>query len=107
MGSNDWDWLAYLAALAIGIALIMVISIIVGIIWLTISAIVATHRYKQYLKQAEIDYQQIEDELGAGLEADEVLEAMFGAGVLTDEGFDNPFDWLNATAFGINLEEAP
>ena len=106
MSSND-EWIAWLAMLVWGLIILITISVIVGVIWFTISSIVATHRYKQYLKQAEIDYQQIEEELGAGHEADEVLEAIFGAGVITEDGFDNPFDWLNETVFGVNLEETP
>ncbi len=105
MNSNEWDWLAYLAALAIGLALIVWGLILIGLIWFLVSGCVAVYRHKKYLKEAGLDYRQVEDEVGAGLEADEVLQALWGAGVVTNDGYDNAFDWLSGTVFGVNLEE--
>ena len=108
MSSSDTDWIAYLAALAIGIALIIWGLIIIGILWFTVSSVIAAHRYKKYLAEAVEEYQAVEDEVAPEMDVDEVFSAAFGVGIdLSENGYDSGFDWLNGTVFGVELEETP
>lgn len=102
-----WDNVAVLATLVLALALLVWGLVVLSLVFFLISGVVAVYRYKKWLKDAERQYQQVEDEVGAGYESDDVLQAMFGAGVLTDDGFDSPYDWLQGTIFGTNLEETP
>src|SRR2546430_1135748 len=101
MSNDGTDALAYLAVVVIGFALIVWGLIIIGLLWFSISAVVAAYRYKKYLREANEEFEQVMSETGADLPVDEILRATYGAGIeLPENGFDY-FDWFEATVIGV------
>jgi hypothetical protein len=99
---KDDEWIVGLGFLALCIFLILVVTPLV----LVVLAIVASIRYEQLVKSGQEVYDRIEMEQGVDLPIDDVLRALFGAGVeLPQDGFEEPIDWFTATLFGVEEEQ--
>ncbi len=71
-----------------------------------ISGLVLVVRYQLAYAEAGSLYQQVEDEVGGGYKADDVLKSVFGAGIdLPRSGSRNPVDWLEHTIFGVGVDD--
>lgn len=100
----DDDALIGLGLTLVGAALIIAGLIIAAAIWFIISVIVAYIRYRQYLAEAEEDYDAIAQELGIDLPIDEVLGAI-GVEMPAVGGYDNIADWMAGIPVGVTGEE--
>ena len=100
---NDDD-LDSLAVLIIGIAALLVVLMIAGLVWFIVSTIVAAYLYRQYLREAEDTFDEVAQELGVDLPVDDVLRATYAAGVDLPEngGYETVADWMTGTPMGVS-----
>lgn len=109
MSRNDDE----LAAILTLIALILVIMVVMVVTYVVvyvatsmIAFVVAVYRYHKYKREAARTYQEIADEVGASYLPDDVLRALYGAGVrLADDGWRNPIDWLAGAPMGVEVAD--
>ncbi len=99
---KDDEWIGWLVFLMIGIFLIVVITPIV----LGVLAVIATIRYEMLIQDGRDAYDRIEMEEGVAIPVDDVLRALFGAGIeLPEDGFKEPIDWLAGALLGVEEEQ--
>jgi hypothetical protein len=101
MRSNDSmdDLIAFLALVAIVLTLLLAYYVVSAML----AFLIASYRYHKYQQAAQKSYQEIADEVGANFLPDDVLRALYGAGVklAEEDGFDN---WIDAIYMGTEVE---
>ena len=101
---KDDEWLGGLAFLIICGFLIFIIVVITPLV-LGILAVIATIRYEMLVQDGREAYDRIELEEGVTIPVDDVLRALFGAGIeLPEDGFKEPIDWLAGALLGVEEE---
>jgi hypothetical protein len=108
---NDLDAIGALFVAAIilvfGLVLLIAVGTLAAIVWYTFSLIIAYIRYRMYLAEAGVTFDDVASRLGVDYPVDDMLRATWGSGVeLPDEGFENPADWMAGTPVGIEREDA-
>jgi|SRR5579859_3762361 len=102
---NAADEVGAIFFIAACIAVVVAFGLIALLIWMLISGVVVMVRYRIAYAQAGQLYDEIQDEVGASYEADNVIHAVFGAGLeLPKDGYRNTVDWLENTIFGVKVD---
>jgi hypothetical protein len=99
MYSQNDDPIAYLAAVALGMALLAWAFITVIVIWLIVSAFIAAQRLERLTSEAEESFERVKDRAGLDIPVEPVLERVFGLSFA--EG--NEGDWLGSAIFGTTV----
>ncbi len=103
MRSDSVDDLAVaLMALAVAIILLVMAYVVLAMI----AFVIAVYKYHKYRQEAQKTYQDIAREVGADFIADDVLRALYGVGIkLSEDGWNNPIDWLAGTPMGTGRQQ--
>jgi hypothetical protein len=100
---KDEDALAGLLAVLFLAAIVIYGYILWAIVWFIVSAIVGYIAYQRYVREAEGEFDEMVEELGVGLPADDILASM-GIEVPENGGFESSVDWFVGTPLGVTGE---
>ncbi len=105
---ETWDDAGALFAFLMTMALLIYVSLIAAVIWYLITVAITQYRYRQHQIQGEADFDEIAAQLGINFDPDDLLRALYGAGIdLPNEGYRTVADWMAGTVFGVeDVEEA-
>lgn len=81
---------------------LLAVLLIAGVVWFLIAATIASVSYANHIRQAEAEFDRVAAEIGIDLDTDEVLRAVYGAGIeLPEDGYGTVGEWVAGSVFGV------
>lgn len=105
MNEDPMFGLFLLIVLVFGLIVLVAVGIIAAIVWYLLSAITAYITYRIYMAQARATFDDVADRVGVTYPVDDVLTAT-GIKLHSDDGFDNPAEWMAGTPIGVEENES-
>src|SRR5438552_3857642 len=93
--------------LILGIAVFLIFGLVALLLYFAITGVIVLVQYRVFYAEAEREYDQIVDELTAGIDTDTAFHAVFGDGAippLREDG--NSVDWFEETILGEKMDHA-